>query len=114
MRGILDGFAATGDDRAKTLAYGLATARREVGAGMVPVREGFKKTDAEACAYVLRHYPTKYGRPAGRWGHVYYGRGYVQLTWLKNYEREGVQGLARWSLERRCQVPRFLPADRRP
>lgn len=90
MEGILDGFAITGDGRDKTLAYGLATARREVGSGMVPVREGFKATDAAARAYVLRHYPTKYGKPAGPWGHVYYGRGYVQLTWLVNYEREGI------------------------
>lgn len=90
IEGILDAFEVTGDGRDKTLAYGLATARREVGAGMVPVREGFKKTDAEARAYVLRHYPTKYGKPAGPWGHVYYGRGIVQLTWLSNYEREGI------------------------
>lgn len=90
MEGILDGFAKTGDGRDKTLAYGLATARREVGAGMVPVREGFKETDAAARAYVLKHYPTKYGKPAGPWGHVYYGRGLVQLTWLENYEKEGI------------------------
>ncbi|MGO4402638.1 peptidoglycan-binding protein [Bosea sp. RAF48] len=37
IEGILDGFTRTGDGRDKTLAYGLATARREVGAGMVPV-----------------------------------------------------------------------------
>lgn len=90
IEGILDAFAITGDGRDKTLAYGLATARREVGSGMVPVREGFKKTDAEARAYVLRHYPNKYGRPDGAWGHVYYGRGIVQLTWLENYEKEGI------------------------
>lgn len=51
IEGILDAFAVAGDGRDKTLGYGLATARREVGAGMVPVREGFKKTDAEARAY---------------------------------------------------------------
>lgn len=90
IEGILDGFAVSGDGCDKTLAYGLATARREVGAGMIPVREGFKKTDAEARAYVLKHYAAKYGKPAGPWGHVYYGRGYVQLTWLDNYQREGI------------------------
>lgn len=93
IEGILDGFAMTGDGRDKTLAYGLATARREVGAGMVPVREGFKKTDAEARAYVLRNFKDRgYAEPAGPWGHVYYGRGIVQLTWLKNYDREGIAG----------------------
>ncbi|WP_199091554.1 peptidoglycan-binding protein [Bosea sp. ASV33] len=91
IEGILDGFAKTGDGRDKTLAYGLATTRREVGAGMVPVREGFCKTDAAARAYVAKHYPNKgYSKPAGPWGHVYYGRGIVQLTWLDNYEREGI------------------------
>lgn len=91
MEGILDGFAKTGDGRDKTLAYGLATARREVGAGMVPVREGFTKTDAAARAYVAKHYPNKgYSKPAGPWGHVYYGRGYGQLTWFDNYDDEGI------------------------
>ncbi len=91
IEGILDGFAVTGDGRAKTLAYGLATARREVGSGMVPVREGFAKTDAAARAYVARHYPNKgYSKPAGPWGHVYYGRGIVQLTWYENYLKENI------------------------
>lgn len=91
IEGILDGFAKTGDGRDKTLAYGLATARREVGSGMVPVREGFCETDAAARAYVAKHYPNKgYSKPAGPWGHVYYGRGFVQLTWFDNYDREGI------------------------
>ncbi|MGO4171540.1 peptidoglycan-binding protein [Bosea sp. TAF32] len=91
IEGILDGFAKAGDGRDKTLAYGLATARREVGAGMVPVREGFSKNDAAARAYVAKHYPNKgYSKPAGPWGHVYYGRGYGQLTWFDNYDAEGV------------------------
>ncbi|MEZ2410570.1 peptidoglycan-binding protein [Bosea sp. RCC_152_1] len=91
IEGILDGFAKTGDGRDKTLGYGLATARREVGPGMVPVREGFCKTDAAARAYVAKHYPNKgYSKPFGPWGHVYYGRGIVQLTWFDNYDREGI------------------------
>lgn len=62
-------------------AYGLATARREVGTTYQPVREGFKKTDAEARAYVKKHYPTKYGKPTVYGGQYAYGRGLVQLTW---------------------------------
>ena len=57
---------------------------------MVPVREGFKATDAAARAYVAKNYGDTYGKPAGPWGHVYYGRGLVQLTWFDNYEREGI------------------------
>lgn len=91
IEGILDGFTVTGDGRAKTLAYGLATARREVGSGMVPVREGFKKTDKEARAYVAKHYPNKsYSKPKPPHGHVYYGRGIVQLTHDYNYQKEGI------------------------
>lgn len=53
-------------------AYILATAWHETGATMQPVREahwlseGWRKKN-------LRYYP-------------YYGRGYVQTTWLRNYE----------------------------
>lgn len=88
IEGILNAFAAVGDRRIKTLAYALATARREVGAGMVPVREGFKKTDAEARAFVKRQ-GRKYAQEIN--GHVYYGRGLAQLTWFENYKREGIE-----------------------
>lgn len=82
IEGILDAFLITGDGREKTLAYALATAYHETGRKMVPVREGFAKTDAGA-RRIVRH--RKYGKPAGPYGHVYYGRGQVQLTWLDNY-----------------------------
>lgn len=91
MEGILAGFDATGDGRDKTLAYGLATGRREVGIDMVPVREGFKTTDAAARAYVARNYPNKsYSKPKPPHGFVYYGRGYVQLTHDANYAAAGI------------------------
>jgi hypothetical protein len=84
IEGLLDAFRTHGDGSAKTLAYGLATVRREAGAGMVPVREGFAKTDAAARAMV-RKAGRRYATPVGPYGHVYYGRGQVQLTWLDNY-----------------------------
>lgn len=75
-------------------AYGLATSKRECGGLYHPVREGFKRTDAEAREYVKRHYPTKYGRPTKYNGQYAYGRGDVQLTWalpnlanIANYEK---------------------------
>lgn len=70
------------------LAYILATAFHETGARMQPVREGFKTTDAQARAYVSRH-GYKYAEPDPVTGHVYYGRGHVQLTWAKNYRAMG-------------------------
>lgn len=91
IEGILDGFITHGDGRAKTLAYALATTVRETGSKMVPVREGFAKSDAAAQAYVQRNYGHKgknwYCWPAGPYGHVYYGRGRVQETWYENYKK---------------------------
>ena len=95
MEGILDAFVTHGDGREKTLAYALATAYHETGRRMAPVREGFAKTDAGARRAVnnlaRRRGPNsavaRYAKPAGPHGHVYYGRGHVQLTWLDNYRR---------------------------
>lgn len=82
IEGILDAFVTHGDGRAKTLAYALATAYHETGGKMVPVREGFASSDASARKIVAKR---AYGKPAGKYGHVYYGRGQVQLTWIDNY-----------------------------
>lgn len=65
------------------LAYMMSTARGEVGRNMAPVREGFAQSDAAARAYVKRNFP-HYAMEI--LGHVWYGRGLVQLTWLRNYQ----------------------------
>lgn len=93
LEGLLDAFQAVGDGKADTLSYGLATAYHETGARMAPVREGFATSDAGARRAVAnlaaKRGPSsavaKYARPTGPHGHVYYGRGHVQLTWLENY-----------------------------
>jgi len=95
IEGILSAMDAVGDGDQDTLAYALATAYHETGARMVPVREGFAKTDAGARkavnALAAKRGPksavARYARPVGPYGNVYYGRGHVQLTWLENYER---------------------------
>jgi hypothetical protein len=95
MEGILDAFTSHGDGSAKTLAYALATAYHETARRMVPVREGLARTDAGARRAVnslaRRRGPNsavaKYARPDPDTGHVYYGRGHVQLTWKDNYRR---------------------------
>lgn len=84
IEGIFAAFRTHGDGSIKTLAYALATAFHETGRLMVPVREGFASTDAGARRVVAHR---KYGKQAGPYGHVYYGRGQVQLTWLDNYAR---------------------------
>ncbi len=77
-------YMGQGDGR--QLAYILATAFHETGGRMEAVREGFAKTDAGARRAVAER---RYGVPDPDTGHVYYGRGHVQLTWKENYQRVG-------------------------
>jgi len=96
MDGILDAFQSYGDGDQGTLAYALATAFHETGRRMVPVREGFAKSDAGARQAVNRlaakrgpkSAVAKYAKPDPVTGHVYYGRGHVQLTLTDNYARD--------------------------
>src|SRR5690554_6137901 len=55
------------------LAYLLATAMRETGHTMKPVKEAYWLSEAWRKKN-LRYYP-------------WYGRGYVQLTWEENYKK---------------------------
>ncbi len=82
MEGILDAFATHGDGRDKTLAYALATAYHETARRMVPVRETLAKDDAAARRRLKN---ARYAQPEPPYGHSYYGRGQVQLTWKRNY-----------------------------
>jgi hypothetical protein len=68
------------------LAYVLATVFHETAARMQPVREGLARSDASA-RRILAKYP--YAQPDPVTGHAYYGRGHVQLTWRRNYEKLG-------------------------
>lgn len=82
LEAVLAAASDLRDDR--HLAYILATALHETGGKMQPVREGFAKTDAAARRAVAgRRYAVVKN------GHVYYGRGLVQLTWERNYIRMG-------------------------
>lgn len=58
------------------------------------MREGFAKTDAEArekVADLARANPGRYRYATPIDGRCYYGRGYVQLTWLTNYQAAAVR-----------------------
>ena len=57
------------------LAYALATTAHETGFEMQPISEYGKGQGME------------YGKPDPKTGEIYYGRGYVQLTWNTNYQR---------------------------
>lgn len=76
MTAILDRWEehhAKDDDR--WLAYMLATAYHETDKKMWPIEEYGKGKGKP------------YGKPDPETGKVYYGRGLVQLTWKRNYER---------------------------
>lgn len=72
---VLDAYEAAGLTSAQWLAYMLATAFHETAATMRPIEEYGKGKGR------------KYGVPVGPFKKVYYGRGYVQLTWIYNYEK---------------------------
>lgn len=84
MESLLGVWSDLGGSDYRHLAYILATIFHETGQKMQPVREGFAKTDAEARRIVSGR---EYGKPAGPYENVYYGRGDVQLTWIDNYRR---------------------------
>jgi hypothetical protein len=73
---ILDAWEARADfvDQ-RWLAYMLATAKWETNHTMQPVEE------------IGRGRGRPYGAPDPDTGKIYYGRGYVQLTWKANYAR---------------------------
>jgi len=60
----------------RMLAYVLATTYHETAATMQPIAEYGKGKGK------------KYGTPDPQTGQTYYGRGYVQLTWRDNYQRQ--------------------------
>lgn len=57
------------------LAYALATAYHETAQTMLPIEE-YGKGEGQP-----------YGEPVGPYDQIYYGRGYVQLTWEENYKK---------------------------
>ena len=71
---ILSAWETWGDGDDNKLAYILATAKWETAHTMQPVAEAYWVKNAEAWRKKnLRYYP-------------YYGRGFVQLTWHRNYQ----------------------------
>lgn len=71
---ILSAWDTWGDGDDNKLAYILATAKWETAHTMQPVAEAYWVKNAEAWRKKnLRYYP-------------YYGRGFVQLTWHRNYQ----------------------------
>lgn len=86
MEGILLAAQKSKVTDIRFMSYIFSTAYHETGAKMIPVREGFAASDASARRIVAKY---KYSAPDPKTGHVYYGRGQVQLTWAENYKTMG-------------------------
>jgi len=85
---IIDEFLRLpGPPHPKYLAYMLATAWHE--SHLRPVRETFAKTDKQAIRRLNHAYPHKRGTSKDYWSDGYFGRGLVQLTWRRNYQKMG-------------------------
>ncbi|WP_304333703.1 glycoside hydrolase family 19 protein [Conchiformibius steedae] len=79
-------------------AYMLATAYHETARTMQPIAEigkgsgrtyGTWRTNSLGVCYCYADDTRKVVYAENDYPHLYYGRGYVQLTWLKNYKRAG-------------------------
>lgn len=70
-------YNATKDLPVRHQAYILSTVWHETAATMKPIAE-YGKGKGHS-----------YGQSAGPYGQIYYGRGYVQLTWHANYVKAG-------------------------
>lgn len=79
MKAIKSECTRQGIDLPTQIAYVLATADHETNHTFKPVTEAYWLPNPDA--YLKTHHPDYY---------PYYGRGYVQLTWKKNYEKYGL------------------------
>lgn len=77
MNAILDEWESRGLTDLRWLAYMLATTKWETAHTMQPIEE------------YGRGRGRSYGIPDPQTGQAYYGRGFVQLTWKRNYEAMG-------------------------
>jgi putative chitinase len=75
INAILDAWSVTQNPDAHFVAYSLATAYWETDKTLQPIPE------------IGRGAHRPYGVDTGPWHQIYYGRGYVQLTWLANYQK---------------------------
>jgi hypothetical protein len=78
---LLDAFEAdAGFTQIRDLAYVLATVRWETGQTFQPVKEKRASKDKNPRLWKLQN---RY------WSSGFFGRGYVQITWEKNYQKAG-------------------------
>ncbi len=81
---LLDAFEQDGKLTVQEMAYMLATSFHETAETMLPIEEYGKGRG--------KRYGQNIDMDGSRYkglSHIYYGRGYVQLTWLTNYKKAG-------------------------
>ena len=76
--------ALPGDKDDRHLAYMLATAHHETARTMQPIAE-YGKGKTRPYGQRLK----QSGKPYTDTGAIFFGRGYVQLTWYENYDKAG-------------------------
>lgn len=76
---VLDACSKIADER--WIAYILATVFHETGKTMQPIEEQ-GKGHGQRYGKKVKHSGQVYTMP----DHIYYGRGYVQITWYENYQ----------------------------
>lgn len=81
---ILDCWEKSGLRDLRWLAYMLATAYHETAYTMQPIEE-YGKGKGRPYGAKIKMNGSKYTHP----DKIYYGRGYVQLTWYENYDKMG-------------------------
>lgn len=98
---LLNVWEQRGDSEKRRLAFILATARRESQSTFTAIREAPRCRDDEACrervigALLAKRAERNKKPPRPNYalpdssGHRYYGRGFIQLTFKKNYAAAG-------------------------
>lgn len=84
IKAILVKWDESGFKDLRWLAYMLGTVYHETARTMYPIEE-YGKGKGRRYGNKLKQSGKPYSEP----NHIYYGRGYVQLTWFENYERMG-------------------------
>lgn len=84
LAAILDAWEASGLEDDRWLSYMLATAYHETAATMRPIAEFGKGKNRDYGRRIKMNRQPYTDTP-----HIFYGRGYVQLTWYENYQKLG-------------------------
>ena len=93
VEALLDACALYAVIDLRWIAYILATAFHETGGTMQPVREAFGKSDADTIARLDKAWAAGKLKQVSKpyWRDGWFGRGFVQLTFLANYVKMGAR-----------------------